>query len=196
MKSFLLNLPLILTLIRLVISPLLLPFLFYYFLPEQSLEINIFLALIFLILSFTDFLDGYIARRFSLETTIGRLLDPIADKFLLLSVLIVLVYIQKIFFYWALILIAREIFVLGLREISSSYGFNLKVLSSAKIKTLFQVIYITFVIINPYSSLGFNANIYNILENIILFLCLYFSIFSAYKYWTIFYKNFKELNEI
>ncbi|MDP3889126.1 MAG: CDP-alcohol phosphatidyltransferase family protein, partial [bacterium] len=112
------NIPIILTLIRLIFSPFLLPLLLVHFLPFNIFWINAILALFFVMVCLTDFFDGYLARKYKQETVLGKLLDPIADKFLLYSTLIVLLSVHKIFFYWPSILIGREFLVMGIRLIA------------------------------------------------------------------------------
>ena len=90
------NLPNLLTLIRLFSSLFILPFLIVYFLPLNIFLINFFIIFLFILLSITDFLDGYLARKYNLETKFGRALDPIADKFFLSSTLISLLAINFI----------------------------------------------------------------------------------------------------
>ena len=109
-----LNLSLILTIARLVLSPILIPILFVTILPQASTTASLLVALIFILLSLTDFFDGYFARKFNQETVLGKVLDPIADKFLVNSALFSLVYLNKLYFYWAIILSTRELFVMGL----------------------------------------------------------------------------------
>ena len=125
MKVF--NVPNLLTFIRLVVSPLTLPVLLVYLLPYNILWVNILLAALFLVFSFTDFFDGYLARKWGQETTMGKMLDPIADKFLSASVLIALVASHKLFFYWAVILIGRSLFMMGLRIVSFEHGIPVPV---------------------------------------------------------------------
>src|SRR5690606_3086491 len=132
--------PLFLTLIRLILSPIILPFLFVYLLPLNYVLINIFLAIVFILFSLTDFFDGYIARKYHQESSLGRLLDPIADKFLIFSVLISLLAAGKIFFYWVIILIGREIFIMGLRQLALEYAITIPVSWAGKVKTAIQMI--------------------------------------------------------
>jgi len=145
--------PTLLTLIRLIISPLLLPALIIHLLPINNIWINGALAILFLLFGLTDFFDGFLARKYSQVTTVGRILDPIADKFLMFSTLIALVTIHKIFFLWAIVLIGREFFILGLRQLSLESGFILHVSWLAKLKTLAQMAYLAFIIYNPYHTL-------------------------------------------
>jgi len=187
-----LNLPTFLTLIRLIVSPLALPLLFVYFLPFNILWINCALAIIFLLMSLTDFFDGYLARRYKQETQIGKLLDPIADKFLVFSSLIALLTINKIYFYWVIILIGREFFVMGLRLIALEHQLNVPVSYLGKLKTVLQITYITFVIINPYQALGFTkAASWNAFEALLLAATLLISLLSAKRYYHGFMKVFR-----
>jgi CDP-diacylglycerol--glycerol-3-phosphate 3-phosphatidyltransferase len=142
-----LNIPTFLTIIRLVSSLLILPFLLVYLLPLPYVAPKIILALFFAFVSLTDFFDGYLARRFGQETLLGRLLDPIADKFLLYATLTALVYLQRVYFYWAVLFIGREFLVTSLREIALSFNFSLRVIRTAKLKTILQMTYCTWVIL-------------------------------------------------
>lgn len=189
------NLPLFLTLIRLVLSPLLVPLLFSLLIPLNSFIINFCLAVLFLGLSLTDFFDGYLARKYNQITVLGSLLDPIADKFLLFSTLVTLVSVGKVFFYWAILFIAREFFIMGLRQISLMQGFKIPVVFSGKLKTWFQTAYIFFAILNPYKDLFLSQNTWNIIENVLLINALILSLFSAIIYFNFFVNNMKLVSQ-
>lgn len=182
------NLPLILTGLRLIISPLL-PILLVFFLPRGGTDWNLTLGFLFLILGFTDFLDGYLARRYKQETILGKLLDPVADKFLVFSTAIALVYLQKIFFYWAIIVIARDVFVMGLREVSLSYGFSVPVAWQGKLKTTLQFIYLAVVILNPY-SLYEQAPFLLTIQYTLAIVSLMITVYSAATYYQDFYNQY------
>lgn len=145
--------PNLLTLVRLIISPLMLPILLVYLLPFNTLLINGTLAALFVLFSLTDFFDGYLARKYQQVTTIGKILDPIADKCLVYSTLIALLAIHKIFFIWVIILIGRDFFMMGLRQVALKHGFSLSVTILGKIKTVVQLAFLTVLILNPYHSL-------------------------------------------
>ena len=121
------NLPTILTLIRLILSPLVLPVILVYLLPLNIFWVNGVLAVIFMLLSITDFFDGYLARKYNQETVLGKVLDPLADKFLTYSALIGLLAAHKIYFYWVVILIGRELFILGLRHVALEHRLEVSV---------------------------------------------------------------------
>src|SRR5947207_13759133 len=125
------SLPMILTYIRLIGAPLVLPFFIVYLLPYNIFWLNCSLATLFFLFGLTDFFDGYLARKYNQVTTTGALLDHVADKFLLYSTLIALVAAHKLYFFWAILWIGREFFIMTLRQVAlernslltvSSYG--------------------------------------------------------------------------
>jgi CDP-diacylglycerol--glycerol-3-phosphate 3-phosphatidyltransferase len=179
------NLPNILTLSRLVLSPLFLPFLFVYLLPLNLVWLNFVLAIFFLLFSLTDFFDGYLARRFQQVTKLGKILDPIADKSLMYSTLISLLAVQKIYFYWVVLFIGREFFVMGLRLVALEHYFSVPVSVLGKIKTMFQVMMLMVIIMNPYQGTGFvgPAGPWNIIESLLIVVTLLVSLWSAKRYY-------------
>ena len=119
------SLPLRLTLIRLIGSPLILPFFLVYLLPFNNIWLNGSLSLFFLFFGLTDFFDGYLARKYNQVTVLGGMLDHIADKFLLYSTLISLVAAQKLYFFWAILWIGREFLLMALRQIALENNFSI-----------------------------------------------------------------------
>ncbi|MDR3646364.1 MAG: CDP-diacylglycerol--glycerol-3-phosphate 3-phosphatidyltransferase [Candidatus Babeliales bacterium] len=186
-----LNLPTILTLIRLLASIIILPFLIVYLLPQNIFWLNSLITILFLLIALTDFFDGYLARKYKLETSFGRELDHIADKFLVTSTLISLLAINKIYFFWALLLILRELFLLALRLIATESNKAISVLFIGKLKTTFQFIMLGLIILNPAQNLGLTESYWNIIESITIFFALLFSLLSAFIYFNIFLKRFK-----
>lgn len=182
------NFPTLLTLIRLILSPIILPIALVYLLPLNNIVINSALALLFILFSITDFFDGYLARRLKQETALGKALDPLADKFLVFSVLVSLLAVHKIYFYWVIILIGREFFVMGLRQIALEKGLMVHVAFLGKVKTAFQMLYLTVVIMNPYQGLGFHdvGLRWNGIEAGLLIATLLLSLVSAYYYYAAF----------
>ena len=170
------------TFTRLIGGSLFIPFLIFYLLPLNVNLINYGLALIFTLFSMTDFLDGYLARRYGLESAIGRALDPIADKFLVCSALIALLAIQKIYFLWVIILIGRELCMLSLRQFAALHNIVVSVSYLGKIKSCFQMALIVILIARPLYSYASWFNNWSCLENILLVLTLYFALVSFYKY--------------
>ncbi len=94
----------------------------------------------FFLASVTDFVDGYLARRLNLSTLVGRFLDPIADKLIVMAALVQLAGIGRVPTWLAIVLIAREMFVNGLRSLAAREGFEVPVIRLGKIKTTFQML--------------------------------------------------------
>jgi len=174
-----------------------LPVLFVYLLPFNVFWINCSLAVLFVLFSLTDFFDGFLARRYEKVSSFGRFLDPIADKFLIYSALIALLAINKIFFVWVLVLIGREFFVLGLRQIALENNFSIQVSWLAKCKTLFQTMYLTVLIANPFHTLSragfsrcisdlYRSPVWTSIEMLLLILAVSTSILSAMRYYQAF----------
>ena len=132
------KIPNYLTIGRIIIVPI---FVFTFYLPGFYGDVLPFA--LFVIASFTDFLDGLLARMFKEESKLGELLDPIADKIIVATALILLVMDETIKNYEviaAIIILTREILISGLRESISSYKISLDVTLLAKWKTTIQLI--------------------------------------------------------
>jgi len=166
--------PISLSLVRLIISPLFLPLLFVHFLSYNFLPLNIVLGSIFVFFSFTDLFESSLARYYHQETELSKVLDPIAYKFLFYSTLIALLAIQRIHFYWVVLLIGREFFVMSLRYMAAVYGAPLyESLYLERIRTVIQMIFLTFLIVNPYYQLSiFQAPIIKSIEYGLLIIVL------------------------
>ncbi|HKQ95482.1 MAG TPA: CDP-diacylglycerol--glycerol-3-phosphate 3-phosphatidyltransferase [Aestuariivirgaceae bacterium] len=107
---------------------------------------------IFILAALTDFLDGYLARRWKQQSSLGRMLDPIADKLLIAAVLLALAGDNTIYgaHTWAgVIIICREVLVSGLREFLAELRVPLPVTQLAKFKTALQLVAIGFLIAGP-----------------------------------------------
>ncbi len=188
-----LNLATIFTLSRLIISPLILPMALVYLLPYNNLYINIFLALLFITLSFTDFLDGYFARKYNQSSRLGATLDHIADKFLTNSTLIGLLAVNKIYFFWVIIFIMRDLFIMGLRMIALEHNFAVPVGYIGKIKTTSLILFITWLILNPYQqSNNIDTLLWQQIELVLLSISLLLALLSAYIYFRDFVQNFPQ----
>jgi CDP-diacylglycerol--glycerol-3-phosphate 3-phosphatidyltransferase len=155
--------------------------------------LNTVLAILFGVLSLTDFLDGFFARRYQQVTNLGKLLDPIADKFLFYSALISLLAAEKIYFYWVVVLIGREFFVMGIRQIALENNLPaIPVSWLGKIKTAIQMACIFFIILNPYQAQGFFGNSWNAIEYLLLFTTTALSLLSARSYYLSFLKEYSK----
>ncbi len=191
------NLPTSLTLARLVLSPLLLPLFFVYFLPYNFIPLNILLGIVFILFGLTDFFDGFLARKYNQETDLGRMLDPIADKFLTYSTLIAMLALDRIYFYWVVLLIGREFFMMSLRFIAVSHNFSIPVSDLAKIKTAVQMVFMTVLIVNPYHHQGvFSAPWINGIEYVLLGVILVFSYITTKRYYESFLSQYSSHSEV
>jgi len=124
------NLPTLLTLSRIVLIP---------FFVLSVYRHPVLGALIFSIASITDFLDGYLARRSGQITKFGIIMDPLADKFLVISALIVLVDMERLSAFIAILLIVREFLVTGLRVVALSKDIVIPAEMGGKLKTAAQI---------------------------------------------------------
>lgn len=188
------NLPNVLTFVRLIGGALCVPFLIYYLLPYQISWLNLVVSSVFFLFSMTDFLDGYLARKYGLETPIGRALDPIADKFLVCAALISLLAIQKIYFIWVIILIGRELSITSLRQFAALHNICVSVSYLGKIKACLQMALIIVLIARPASSMGLYFSSWSMCENILLLATLYFSLISFYRYAREFGREYYKIN--
>ncbi len=136
------NLPIGLTLTRIVAVPLLIVFLI------SSSRVHAFIAAgIFILASITDWLDGVVARRRNQVTTLGTLLDPIADKLLISSALIALVQVRVVPAWIVILIVGREFAVTGLRSIAASAGYTIVASELGKTKMVAQVIAVSMVLL-------------------------------------------------
>ena len=147
------NIPNTLTILRIFFVPFLVAVM-----VEQDLRLewggavwvaNEFLALgIFLAAAATDLLDGYLARRWGQITTVGTLLDPIADKLLISAALVSLVQIHRVPAWMVVLIVGREFAVSGLRSIAAAEGYTIQASDLGKTKMITQVIAISMVLLS------------------------------------------------
>ena len=150
-RYYRMNLPNLLTLLRIFFVPLLVGALLadgsqVAWLRLVPVSRELFALGIFLTAAATDLIDGYLARRWKQVTTVGTLLDPIADKLLISAALISLVEIQRVPAWMVILIIGREFAVTGLRSIAASSGYTIRASDLGKTKMVTQVAAIGFVI--------------------------------------------------
>lgn len=167
------NLPNKLTLFRII----LIPFFIFFMLTDLCGAVGRFIALgIFAVASLTDMLDGKIARKYNLITNFGKFMDPIADKLLVCSALIVFVQLGSLPAWIVVIFIAREFIISGFRLVASDSGIVLAASWWGKFKTVFQMIMCLLLIID----LDYPA--VNITEQVFIYISLALSIVSLVDY--------------
>lgn len=136
------NLPNKLTIFRVILIPF-----FVFFLLVDITAYDKWIALaIFIIASFTDFLDGHIARKYHLVTNFGKFMDPLADKLLVCSALICLIELNRIPSWIVIVIIAREFIISGFRLVASDNGVVIAASYWGKFKTTFQIVMICLMI--------------------------------------------------
>jgi cardiolipin synthase len=136
------NIPILLTWLRIILIPLMIA---VYYVPEsltQGLGRDLVATLIFIVAAVTDWLDGFLARRWNETSSFGAFLDPVADKLMVASALIILVELDRVDIILATIIIGREITISALREWMAQIGAHKSVAVSmiGKIKTVAQMI--------------------------------------------------------
>lgn len=146
-----LNLPNILSISRVFLIPVIMVFLTlrtqFGFIEGVNIG-DLIAGFIFIVASITDAADGYIARKQGKITTLGKFIDPLADKIMIVAVLVALVELHRIPAWMVVIILAREFMVTGLRMIAASEGIVISASKWGKIKTVSQIIGIIFLIFN------------------------------------------------
>ena len=176
------KIPNILTIGRIIIVPV---FVISFFLPGFYGDLIPFFLFVFA--SFTDYLDGLLARMFKEESKLGELLDPIADKILVSSALILLVMNGTIKNYEviaAIIILTREILISGLREFLAKISVAIPVTSLTKLKTVLQMLAIAILLTGESGNKIINFEDYNAqtIGIILLWLSAFLTLYTGYDY--------------
>ena len=171
------NLPNKLAILRMV---LVIPFVIFLSLALEytdktgiTMTMRVFAAIIFVGAAITDYYDGKIARKYNLITNLGKLLDPLADKILVISALVTLAKFSQISLWFVIIIIFRELLITGLRTIVAAEGVVIAAESLGKWKTSTQMIALTLIILIPFSST---------VNNILLLIPLILTVVSGVEY--------------
>ena len=177
-----LKIPNILTIGRIILVPI---FISTFYLPGALGDWIPFF--IFLLASFTDFLDGLLARLYKEESKLGEILDPVADKIIIASALILLVMDDTIRNYEviaAIIIMIREILISGLREFLAKVQVSMPVTSLAKFKTFIQMFAIAILLTGESGNMLLNFGDYNAhsIGIILLWLSAFLTLYTGYNY--------------
>ena len=177
-----LRIPNILTIGRIIIVPI---FVLTFFIPGFFGDLIPFF--LFVVASFTDYLDGLLARLFKEESKLGELLDPIADKILVAAALILLVMNSTIKNYEviaAIIILTREILISGLREFLAKGSITMQVTSLSKLKTFIQMIAIAILLTGESGNIIINFQDYNAqtVGIILLWFSAFLTLYTGYDY--------------
>lgn len=191
----LLNLPNLLTLLRIVLIPLIAvllefdtdhppfesDFMFRYSPGRIAAGVILFAGI-------TDLLDGYLARKWKIETLLGKFLDPLADKLVLLVGLIMLMKLERVEAWLVMVLLSREFLITGLRAIAVGEGMVIAAGQSGKLKLIFQMIGIG--LLMWYGSL-FGISAFEV-GAVILYIALVISLWSGFIYLRDFFKALQQ----
>ena len=187
----LLNLPNILTLTRIAVVPIVVVLLMF-----ESKENCFWAAAIFSIASITDWLDGYLARKWGIVTVLGKFLDPLADKLIVMAALIMLIPLGRVPAWAVLVILSRELIVSGVRSIASTEGIVISASNLGKYKTIFQMVAIIGLLLHYkyYWFFGVQYDfLYPSLHNAGIFLfyiSLILTVWSGVDYFVKFFKIF------
>jgi len=176
------KIPNILTIGRIIIVPF---FVLAFYLPGFYGDLTA--CVLFVIASFTDFLDGMLARMMREESKLGELLDPIADKIIVATALILLVMDGTIRHYEviaAIIILTREILISGLREFLARGQIKLPVTNLAKLKTFLQMVALALLLTGETGNRILNFQDYNAqtIGIILLWLSAFLTLYTGYEY--------------
>jgi CDP-diacylglycerol--glycerol-3-phosphate 3-phosphatidyltransferase len=177
-----LNLPNVITLTRIALIPVFLWFTYF-----ESRVDSFIAAVVYAITGATDFLDGWVARRTNRVTVIGKFLDPLADKLIVMAALVMLVHLGRIAAWVVILVMAREFIVTGLRTIAMSEGLVIAAGREGKFKTAFQVAGISFLLlhytypIDAWAFPSFDLDT-NRVGTWLVYISLVFSVWSAVDY--------------
>jgi len=163
------NLPNKLTIARIIAVP--------FFIAAYYLEWHLVAFLIFIAASFTDMLDGKIARKYNLVTNFGKIMDPLADKVLVYSAFCLMVP-DPVPGWMLIIILAREFLVAGVRTVAASEGIVIAAAMSGKIKTVLQMIAVCMLLMAPV----INTSWFLILGKIVLWAALVMTVISGVQY--------------
>ncbi len=179
------HLPNILSTLRVILAPV-----FFYMLISGSSDLIIASCIIYLVAALTDYFDGWFARKFKAMSTLGRFLDPLADKVLTSLALIAFVILKIIPLWMVLIILIRDFGTTILRIYTDSQNVPMMTSNSAKYKTFFQMLFIGFIltIILIYNlNIGLDYNLYhsllyNIYIEIMMLLLVIFTVWTFIEY--------------
>lgn len=159
-----------------VLRILLVPVVIYIMINSSIDNSNIYALLIFVIASLTDMLDGYIARKYNMITNLGKFLDPLADKVLVISVLIAFVQMDKLSPWIVIIIVFREFAITGFRILAASENIIIAASWWGKIKTITQMIMIIILFLN------LNILYWSYVEKISILVAVFMTIISGIDY--------------
>jgi CDP-diacylglycerol---glycerol-3-phosphate 3-phosphatidyltransferase len=174
------NLPNLVSLLRICVIPVL-----FLLLLSPGKMMSLLVAAFFVFAAATDFLDGYIARRFNIVTTMGKFLDPVADKLIINTAMILMIPIGRIPAWIVAVIIMRDLLVDGLRSVASADGVIIQAGMLGKQKTVCQDFAVTALIIY-YPFFGLNAHAVGM---VLLYISFFLTLVSGAEYFIKFHRQ-------
>ncbi len=166
------NLPNKITLTRVIMVPV-----FVVLMLVRQIPYNDYIACaVFCLACISDFIDGYLARKWQLVTNFGKFADPLADKLLVSSALICLVELDRLYAWAVIVIIAREFIISGLRLIAVDNGVVIAANYWGKVKTVIQMFMCIFLIVD------FDNAFFNIVEQILIWAAVALTVISLVEY--------------
>jgi CDP-diacylglycerol--glycerol-3-phosphate 3-phosphatidyltransferase len=183
------TIPNLLTLFRIFVTPLF--FILFFYFPTKVF--SLLASLLFALASLTDFLDGYIARRWNLETSLGKFLDPLADKLLVAVALIMLIPLDRVPSWMVAVIIGREILVTGLRVVAVTEGMVIAASRLGKYKTVLQIVSVICLLIHYEYQLNIQSSYFLInfheMGLGLLWIAMFVTVWSGIDYFRKFFKQ-------
>jgi CDP-diacylglycerol--glycerol-3-phosphate 3-phosphatidyltransferase len=183
------NVPNILTYLRIAAIPFVL---FFLGLSQKAIATNevesrwlCFVSFaLFVAAALTDYLDGYIARTRNQTTLVGKFVDPIADKLIVLATLVMLVELRRVEAWIVILILLREVSISGLRTLAIADGLHINVVAAGKLKTAFQLCGLCGLILYyPYTIPVLNETVrFGTVGEVLILISLFFSFMSAFSY--------------
>lgn len=185
LKDDAVNLPNLLTMGRIAAIPLVL-----WLMSMDTRESNFWAMMLYSAAAVTDFIDGYLARKMGLTSLLGKFLDPLADKLIVLATLVLMVELGRVPAWAVLIIAARELSVTALRTLAIGEGVVIAASRGGKDKTAVQMVAVLALILNDtyFIDFGFHAGLVNMnaVGLALLYLSVFFTITSAGEYVALF----------
>jgi len=179
------NLPNMLTLGRILLIPV-----FVSFTYDADPFYSLMAAVVFAVASITDVVDGYLARKWNLITVVGKFMDPLADKLIVMAALVMMVRLGRIAAWVVIVLLARELIVSGLRTIAASEGMVIAAGQEGKWKTSLQLVGVISLCVHYVHPLDLGYRVvtvdYNKVGKVLVYLSGAFSVWSAVVYFRAF----------
>ena len=160
-----------------------------YFLTWRTLQGDIVACVLFSLAAITDWFDGYLARAYQSVTIYGKLMDPLADKFIVVGALIMLQHLGRIDPYVVIVLICREMGITSLRALASAEGVIIQAGSGGKWKAALQMVGIPFLIVNIRLFDLVNSHTIGI---VLIYFSIFLSLTSALTYVIDFFRGLRE----